>query len=177
MLRLGFSWKDSYCLEARNRTKYAEGTLHTVAIWTFTFHKISGFVRVILKANFKQPYRPVLWFLLSENSYIYYSHFPSIFCRSCQIHCFLHTVTAISKRLKCLSHIFASNCNLNMSSHWNSNNSVQKAVNLTTPAKNRRKMSIIKLNFQIKMFIILACTLAWNLSSKSPLQSLIFCEM
>ena len=31
---------------------------HTVAIWTFTFHKISGFVRVILKANFKQFYKP-----------------------------------------------------------------------------------------------------------------------
>ena len=26
---------------------------HTVAIWTFTFHKKSGFVKVILKANFK----------------------------------------------------------------------------------------------------------------------------
>ena len=34
--------------------------VHTVAIWTFTFHKISGFVRVILKANFKQAYRPGL---------------------------------------------------------------------------------------------------------------------
>ena len=32
--------------------------MHTVAIWTFTFHKISGFVRVILKANFKEFYRP-----------------------------------------------------------------------------------------------------------------------
>ena len=30
--------------------------MHTVAIWTLTFHKISGFVRVILKANFKQFY-------------------------------------------------------------------------------------------------------------------------
>ena len=38
---------------------------HTVAIWTFTFHKI---VRVILKA-----YRPGLWFFLSENSYLLYS--------------------------------------------------------------------------------------------------------
>ena len=27
--------------------------LHTVAIWTFTFHKKSGCVRVIWKANFK----------------------------------------------------------------------------------------------------------------------------
>ena len=33
---------------------------HTVAIWTFTFHKKSDFVMVILKADFKQAYRPVL---------------------------------------------------------------------------------------------------------------------
>ena len=108
---------------------------------------------------------------------IYYSHFSSIFCRSCQIHCFLHTVAAISKRLKCLSHIFASNCNLNMSSHWNSSNSVQKAVDLTTPAKNRRKMRIIDLNFQINILISLACRVVWNWPSESTTQSLIFCEM
>ena len=36
-----------------------------------------------------------------------------------------------------------------MSSHWNSSNSVQKAV----PAKNRRKMSIKDLNVQIKKFM------------------------
>ena len=33
-------------------------SLHTVAIWTFTFHKKSGFVRVILKANFNSTYKP-----------------------------------------------------------------------------------------------------------------------
>ena len=26
---------------------------------------------------------------------IYYTHFSSIFCRNCQIYCFLHTVTAV----------------------------------------------------------------------------------
>ena len=41
---------------------------HTVAIWTFTFHKKSGFVKVILKANFKPVYKPVLWTFWSENS-------------------------------------------------------------------------------------------------------------
>ena len=51
-----------------------------------------------------------------------------IFCRSYQIHCFLPTVAAISKRLICFSHIFPSNCNSNMSTHWNTSNSVQKAV-------------------------------------------------
>ena len=34
---------------------------------------------------------------------IYFTRFPSIFCRSCQIQCFLHTVDAIPKRLKYLS--------------------------------------------------------------------------
>ena len=42
--------------------------IHTVAIWTFTFHKKSGFVKVILKANFKPVCRPVLWTFWSENS-------------------------------------------------------------------------------------------------------------
>ena len=36
------------------------GPLHTVAIWTFTFHKKSGCVKVIWKANFKPAYRPEL---------------------------------------------------------------------------------------------------------------------
>ena len=41
---------------------------HTLAIWTFTFHKKPGFVKVILKENFKPSYRPVSWTFLSENS-------------------------------------------------------------------------------------------------------------
>ena len=93
---------------------------------------------------------------------IHYSHFSSIFCRNCQIQCFLDTVNAISKKLKCLSHVFVSNCNLSTSTLWNSSNSVQKALDLTTPAKNRRKMSIIDLNFQIKKLIGLASRLVWN---------------
>ena len=42
--------------------------LHTVAIWTFPFHKISGFVRVILKGNFTQLYRPKVSMFWSEHS-------------------------------------------------------------------------------------------------------------
>ena len=30
--------------------------IHTVAIWTFTFHKKLGYVKVILKVNFKPVY-------------------------------------------------------------------------------------------------------------------------
>ena len=44
------------------------GPGHTVVIWTFTFHKISGFVRVNLKGNFKQLYRPKVSIFWSENS-------------------------------------------------------------------------------------------------------------
>ena len=41
---------------------------YTEAIWTFTFHKKSGFRKVILKSNFKPAYKPVSWTLWSENS-------------------------------------------------------------------------------------------------------------
>ena len=43
--------KERACFSLKTRNKKP---WHTVAIWTFTFHKISGLVRVILKANFKQ---------------------------------------------------------------------------------------------------------------------------
>ena len=58
--------------------------------------------------------------------------------------------------------------------------SVQKVAVLTTPAKNRRKMSIyssvIDLDFQIKKFISLVCKLVWNWPSKLNKHSIIFCE-
>ena len=40
--------------------------VHTVASWTF--HKVSGFARVILKGNFKQLYRPNVSIFLPGNS-------------------------------------------------------------------------------------------------------------
>ena len=49
------------------------GPGHTVVIWTFTFHKISGFVRVNLKGNFKQLYRPKVSIFWSENSDLLFS--------------------------------------------------------------------------------------------------------
>ena len=42
---------------------------------------------------------------------------------------------AISKSLTYLSHVFASDCNLDALTLWNSNDSVQKALDLTIPAK------------------------------------------
>ena len=73
--------------------------------------------------------------------------------------CTLSHFTAIPKRLIYLSHVFVSNHNSNISTPWNSSDNVQKAVDLTTPAKNRRNMSIKDLNFQIKKFMDLACRL------------------
>ena len=49
--------------------------LHTVAIWIFTFHKKSGFVRVILKTNFNSTYRPNPLLFLAGNSDILHSIF------------------------------------------------------------------------------------------------------
>ena len=75
---------------------------HTVAIWTFTFHKISGFERVILKVNFNPIYRQKLSIFLSENSDLFYSFFfyflqnlsnPLLFTHCC---CY-------SKELTCLN--------------------------------------------------------------------------
>ena len=130
---------------------------YTLAIWTFTFHKISGFVGMILKANFKQLYSPTAqryqFFDLKIQKY--YSHFPSIVVKS---NAFFTLLMLLLKRLNHLSHIFAPNCNSSISTLRNSINSVQKALDLTTPAKNRRKMTIIiDLNFQVKKLIPLAC--------------------
>ena len=82
---------------------------HTLPIWIFTFHEKLGSVYLIWKAN--------LWSISNHPTHqryhffdlkiqTYYSHFSSIFCRNCQIHYFLHTVNAISKRLKYLNCIF-----------------------------------------------------------------------
>ena len=51
------------------------GAGHTVAIWTFTFHKKSGCAKVIWKANFKPAYGPKLSILWPENSDLLNSFF------------------------------------------------------------------------------------------------------
>ena len=87
--------------------------LHTVAIWTFTFHKKSGFVMVILKANFKPAHRPVSWTFWSENSDLLYPfsfYFrqelsnPLLFAHCC---CYFNALTYLSCNLiqKCDSNI------------------------------------------------------------------------
>ena len=82
-----------------------------------------------------------------------------------------HSFLVISNPLLFAHCCCYSNCNSNISTHWKSSNSVQKSVDLTTPAKNRRKMSTVVLHFK-------SCSgsgrLVWYWPSKSPLQSLIF---
>ena len=71
---------------------------------------------------------------------------------SCQIQCiWTLLMIAISKRLNPLSHIFASNCNSSISTLWNSINGVQKALELTTLAKNRSTMSKYIWHFRSKI--------------------------
>ena len=122
-------------------------TLHTLAIWTLTFHKKSGCVKVIWKANFKPAYRPELWTFLSENSGVLYS-FYFFFLQKLSNPLFFTVLLLFQKGwntwVKSLHQI------TNRSTHWNSSNSVQKTVDLTNSAKNRRKMRIINVNFQIK---------------------------
>ena len=98
---------------------------------------------------------------------ICYTLFTSIFCRSCQIQCFLHTVTVVQRSWNIGVVIWHKNMTQIDQPFWNSSDSVQKAVDLTIPAKNRRKMRIIYLNFEIKKFMDSACRLVWNWPSKS----------
>ena len=64
---------------------------HCNYFWTFTFHKKSDFVRVILKENFNSTYRPNPSPFWDEKSYLIFSFFFLFFCKICQIHWFLHT--------------------------------------------------------------------------------------
>ena len=105
---------------------------------------------------------------------VYYTHFPSIFYRICQIHCWCYSLKVEWFE----SHFFRQIAiqTFQLYGVWNSNDSVQKVVDLTNPAKNRRKTTIIDLNFQVQKFIDSACRWIWNWPSKLTTRSLIFCE-
>ena len=91
------------------------------------------------------------------------------FCRSCQIQCFLHTVAAILRWSIHLSHIFASNHNKIFPLFGIAVcDSVQKALDLTNPARNRIKLSIIDLSFRQKAWLFVKC--------KCPNSYSVWCE-
>ena len=166
-------WRGFIYTYSSSFTFQSSKTRHTVAIWTFTFHNKSGFVMVIFKVKFKPAYRPVSWTFWSENSDLLCS-FSFYFLQELSNSLPFAHIYCYFKKVEMLESHFCIKLQLE---YVMSLESVQKAVDLTTPAKNRRKISLVNLNFQIKRFMILACTLVWNLPSKSPLQSLIFCEM
>ena len=87
---------------------------------------------------------------------INYTHFPSIFCRSFQTHCFLHSIAAIPMTWHIQVVIWCKNVIQTFQPFWNSSNCVQKAVDLITIVKKRKKISLANLNFQIKKIMILA---------------------
>ena len=122
--------KISYCASVVdwNKIEATSPRVHTVAIWTFTFHKKSGCVWGDFEGQFQTSLQVKVINFFYLKIQIYYSHLSSIFCRSCQIQCFLDNVNAISKRLKYLIRVFTSNCNSNTSTLWNSSNSVQEAL-------------------------------------------------
>ena len=76
------------------------------------------------KGNFKQLYKPKVSIFWSENSDLFFSFFFFFFWGICPIHCFLHTVAAIPKRWHVCIAIWCKSHNSNMSTLWNSSNSV-----------------------------------------------------
>ena len=109
------------------------GTLlfHSVAIWTFTFHEKSGCVLLIWKVNFKPTYRPNSSTFWSGNSDLLYSFFFLFFAEVVKFSAFC----CHSKMVNTRESHFASNLNSNISTLWHSNDSVQKVLDLTNPAK------------------------------------------
>ena len=72
---------------------------------------------------------------------------------------------------------FVSNRTLDISTFGYSSHSVQKALDFSTPAKNRIKMSWKKHNFQIKILISLASRVTWTLPSTSTTHRLPQCAL
>ena len=73
--------------------------------------------------------------------------------------------------------VFVSNWNSKFSTLLNSRHSVQKAVDLTTPGKNRDKMSGKKWHFQIKKMIVFFRKLTWTWQLTSTTHSLPQCAL
>ena len=88
---------------------------------------------------------------------------------NCQIHGFLNTVIAVPMSWNIWVVIWCRSMTSWFQLFLNSSNSLQKAVALTIPAKNRRKINKIDLYFQIKKFICLQTVVSTQWSSHSGL--------
>ena len=117
---------------------------------------------MICKANFKPAYRLNLCtcYILKFLSTCYI-HVPSIFCRSCWIKWFLHCCCNVKNIW--VPFLRQITIHTNISTLWNSSNSVQKPLDLTTTSKNTRKMNITYLTLRTKKVRDLAYWLVWNL--------------
>ena len=73
--------------------------------------------------------------------------------------------------------VFLSNWHPDISTSRNCRHSVQKAVDLTTPGKNRDKMSGKKWHFQIKKMIVFFRKLTWTWQLTSTTHSLPQCAL
>ena len=73
--------------------------MHTVAIWTFTFHKKIRHCNSDFEDKVQTSVHCTGQYYehFDLKIQLYCTHFSSSLCRNCQIHCFLHTVAAISK--------------------------------------------------------------------------------
>ena len=132
---------------------------HTVAIWSFTFHKKSGFVYLV---DFEGQFQTSL---KAESIYFLISKFKSIrlifllfFAGIVKSTAFC-TLWLLFQELKYLDYNLMQKSQFKHVNSLNSSNSLSKALDLTNSAKNRRKMSIIDLNFEIKRFMDSACRL------------------
>ena len=85
--------------------------------------------------------------------------------------------TNLPRKIRCQKGHFVSNWNSKFSTLLNSKHSVQKAVDLTTPGKNRDKMSGKKWHFQIKKIIVFFRKLTWTWQLTSTTHSLPQCVL
>ena len=107
---------------------------------------------------------------------IYYTHFSSFFAGIVKSNAFF-TLSLLFQKGWYIWVIFCVKSQLQYFNSLEQQWQCAKSSEFDNSCKKRRKMSIIDINFQINKLVILACRLVWNWPSKSPLQSLIFCEM
>ena len=121
----------------------------------------------------ESQYRSNLLTFWKNSDLLFY--FFSVFCRICQIPCFLQTVAAIPKSWCNRIAIWHNYSTQIFQPFWNSINSAfyHWIWQLLQKKENESDIS----EFSDKKSINLTCRVVWNWPSKSTTHSLIFCEM
>ena len=138
-------------------------------------------MKVIFKANFKPAYKQVSWTFWYENSDLPYS-FSFYFLQELSDSLIFEHCCWYSNDLMIVDEFKLQFDAKTWLKHFNLFEIAvtvckKQCSGFNNSFKKRRKMSMINQNFQFKKFMTLVCALVWNLPSKSPSQSLIFCEM